>query len=277
MAEDRSQGDLTGTLTNPGPDVDVPSSSGEPATPVPDEDQYAGKSLDDLKKMHKDMLKTVGTQSEELGQLRNFIGRVGMFFKVDGDQVTLNDDILKKYAEVQGWIPKSETTNGKPEIPASEGNEVFEKDERSTIQDMIRQEIQNAFKSNFEPLQQQFISSQHQQWMERVSQKHPDFMKMRTKVADFLNKSGFRVNSADDLEKAYIATKALSGEMMDKRQAEAHIQELEKTLTTLTPGTRGAMKDPNEMSNEELLGIEVADTPEKRAMEALTGKTYFQD
>jgi hypothetical protein len=276
MAEEKV-GDLSGTLSEPGPSG-VPSSTGEPAQPVPKEDLYASKTREEVVQMHQDMLKTVGEQSNELGQLRDFIGRVGMFFKVDGEQVTLNDDVLKKYAEVQGWLPKETTDNSQPPVATPSGNEpVFEPNEQTTIKDMIRQEIQSAFKESLEPFQQQFTATQQQQWIERVQAKHPDFGNFKTKVGDFLNKTGFQVNSADDLERAYIATKALSGEMVDKKQTESHIAELNKTLSTLTPGARGPIKDPTELSNAELLGLDAPDTPQAKALQALTGKPYFKD
>lgn len=281
MAEEKRNVDLSGSLQSASPEPRKPEAAAEGVAEESRsrsvaEAAYEGKSREEVIAMHKEIEKRLGEQGDELGQLRNFIGRVGMFFKVDGDSVTLNDDVLRKYAEVQGWVPKSETDNEKPETP-NEGNDVFEQNERSTIQEMIRQEIQSAFKSNFEPLQNQFVQSQHQQWIEKTAQRHPDFMGMRSKVADFINKTGFQVNSAEDLEKAYVATRALSGEMVDKKQTDAHIKELQKTLQNLTPGNRGPIKPEHEMSNAELLGVETADTPEKKAFEALTGKTYYRD
>jgi len=275
MAE-KTTGDLSGTLST-GPAADPQTSFGEPAPTVPTGDPYEGKSREQLIEMHRGVVSTMGAKNNELGQLRDFIGRVGMFFKVDGDQVNLNDDVVKKYAEIQGWIPKGNEHT--PETPVSNngGDQVFEPTEKQTIQEMIRQEIKNSFKESLEPLQQQFVATQQNQWIEKVASKHPEFNNYRTKVGDFLNKTGFQVNSADDLEKAFIATRALSGDMVDKKQTESQIQELNKTLQMLTPGSRGPMKDPNEMSTAELLGVNKPDTPESKALQVLTGKPYFKD
>jgi len=275
MAEN-NMGGLPGTLSS-GPAADIPVSSGEPASTVPSGDQYEGKSREELIDMHRGVVSTMGAKNNELGQLRDFIGRVGMFFKVEGDQVNLNDDVLKKYAEVQGWLPKENSDPATPPVSNNGGEQVFEPNEQTTIQEMIRQEIKNSFKESLEPLQQQFVATQQNQWIDKVSSKHPEFANYKTKVGDFLNKTGFQVNSAEDLEKAFIATRALSGDMVDKRQTESHIAELNKTLQTLTPGARGPMKDPNEMSNAELMGISSVDTPEANALQALTGKQYFKD
>lgn len=275
MAEN-NMGDLPGTLST-GPAADVPASTGEPAQAVPEGDQYDGKSRDELVEMHKGVVSTMGAKNNELGQLRDFISRVGMFFKVEGDQVNLNDDVLKKYAEVQGWLPKEQAEDTKPAITNDGNGQVFEPNEQTTIQEMIRQEIKNSFKESLEPLQQQFVATQQSQWIDKVTQKHPEFANYKTKVGDFLNKTGFQVNSAEDLEKAFVATRALSGDMVDKKQTESHIAELNKTLQTLTPGARGPMKDPTDMSNAEIMGIDQPDTPQAKALQALTGKPYFKD
>jgi hypothetical protein len=277
MAEEKAP-TLSDNLATPGSMETAPPVGTTESTSAPTEDKFKDKSREEIAASYKELESKLVEQGGELGQLRDFIGRVGMFFKVEGDQVNLNDDVLKKYAEVQGWLPKETTDNSQPNVTTTNGNEpVFEPNEQTTIKDMIRQEIQSAFKESLEPFQQQFTATQQQQWIERVQSKHPDFANFKTKVGDFLNKTGFQVNSADDLERAFIATKALTGEMVDKRQTESHIAELQKTLSTLTPGARGPMKDPNELSNAELLGLDTPDTPAAKALQTLTGKPYMKD
>lgn len=273
---DNAATSMSDNLASPSSTVDAPS-VGTTDSPAPAEDKFSGKSRDEVYEAYKNLEAKYAEQGTETGQLRDFIGRVGMFFKVDGDQVTLNDDVLKKYAEVQGWLPKETNEPASPPVSNNGGDQVFEPTEKQTIQEMIRQEIKNSFKESLEPLQQQFVATQQNQWIERVAAKHPEFVNYKTKVGDFLNKTGFKVNSAEDLEKAFIATRALSGDMVDKRQTESHIAELQKTLQTLTPGARGPMKNPNDLSNAELLGLGDIDTPEAKALQALTGKPYFKD
>ncbi len=264
------------------------SLSGDPqaATPISKEavggDVYQDKSTDDVISMHKELESKLSAQGGELGQLRDFVGRVGMFFKVDGENVTLNDDMVKRYAEVQGWLkpqpePGNSTVSGS-QTPTSNGDgPVFEKEESASIRDMIKSEIRDAFKTSVEPLQQQFHQSQHSQWIDQVRSTHADFETYRPKIAEFMNKTGYQVNNVEDLKNAYKAVKALSGDMVDRRESEAHTAELQKTLQTLRPGAGGGpIKPQTDMSNAELLGLQTADTPEKKAFEALTGKPYYR-
>jgi hypothetical protein len=204
-----------------------------------------------------------------------------MFFKVDGENVTLNDDMVKRYAEVQGWLKPQEEANSTvsgSQTPASNGDgAVFEKEETASIRDMIKSEIQNAFKTSVEPLQQQFHQSQHSQWMDSVRSKYPDFDSFRPKIAEYMNKTGYQVNDVGSLEDAYRTVKMLAGGMVDRKETEAHVAELQKTLQTLRPGVGGGPSKPQtELTNAELLGLETADTPEKKAFETLTGRPYYK-
>jgi hypothetical protein len=276
MADEKTPS-ITDNLNMSSSGMEAPS-VGTTGSPAPAEDKFNGKSREEIYDAYKNLESKYAEQGTETGQLRDFIGRVGMFFKVDGEQVTLNDDVLKKYAEVQGWLPKERADNPKLNASTADGDGlVFEPNEQKTIQEMIRQEIKDSFRESLEPLQQQFAATQQNQWIDKVASRHPEFVNYKTKVGDFLNKTGFKVNSAEDLEKAYIATRALSGDMVDKKQTESHIQELQKTLQTLTPGARGPMRNPAELSNAELLGLGSIDTPEAKALQALTGKPYFKD
>lgn len=262
---------------------------GDPQAPAPipqgavgDSDVYQGKSTDEVVAMHKSLETKLSEQGGELGQLRDFVGRVGMFFKVDGENVTLNDDMVKRYAEVQGWLkPQSEPGNSTvpgSQTPTSNGDgPVFEKEESNSIRDMIKDEIRDAFKTSVEPLQQQFHQSQHSQWIDQARSSYTDFDTFRPKIAEFMNKTGYQVNNVEDLKNAYKAVKALSGELVDRKESEAHVAELQKTLQTLRPGAGGGpIKPQTEMSNAELMGLETVDSPEKKAFEALTGKPYYR-
>lgn len=244
-------------------------------------DAYQGKTKEEVVAMHRELEKKLSEQGNELGQLRNFISRVGMFFKVDGDNVTLNDDMVKRYAEVQGWLqPASQETGASSAAPESQSaggdGTPFEKDEQKSIREMIQNEIREAFKTSVEPLQQQFTQSQHDQWINQVRSTYSDFDTYRSKIAEFMNKTGYQVNSVEDLKNAYTAVKALSGGMVDKREADSHIGQLQRTLQVLKPGIGTFPKPDSEATNAELLGLETADTKEKRSFEALTGKPYYK-
>ena len=244
--------------------------------PVPD-DPYQGKSVAEVAQMHKEAERLAGTQGEELGQLRDFVGRVGMFFKVDGDNVTLNDDMIKKYAEVQGWLQPEVTENAKPDTVTGNGNQVFEPTEQDTIKKMIDAEVSRRLQEEVHPLQQQFVNSQKATWIEKCRDKYgQEFVNNETRLGEFITRTGYKVDSPETLAGAYVSFKANSGSMIDKGQVDALQAELLKAQQVLNPGGSHHLKPTAERTTSELLGLETQDTPEKRAFETLTGKPFYK-
>ena len=223
--------------------------------------------------MHKEAEKRLGTQGEELGQLRDFVGRVGMFFKVDGDNVTLNDEMIKKYAEVQGWLQPEQTQNAQPDTVAENGNQVFEPTERDTIRNMIKEVI----REEVQPLRNDFEGSQKLGWIKECRDKlGQEFINDETRLSEYITRTGYQVNSAETLAEAYRAFKAATGAMIDKGQVDALKAELLKAQQVMNPGGGQHLKPVTERTNSEILGLETQDTPERRAFEALTGKPYYK-
>ena len=244
--------------------------------PVPD-DPYQGKSAEEVAQMHKESVKLVGTQGEELGHLRDFVGRVGMFFKVDGDNVTLNDEMIKKYAEVQGWLKPEVTENVKPDTVTGNGNPVFEPTETNAIKEMVDAEVSRRLKEEVHPLQQQFMNSQKATWIEKCRGKYgQEFINNETRLGEFITRTGYQVNSPETLAEAYLSFKANTGAMIDKGQVDALQAELLKAQQVLNPGGSQHFKPTAEKTNSELLGLETEDTPEKRSFETLTGKPFYK-
>lgn len=266
---------------NAGSSPENPQAAGPVSTEAAGADAYQGKSTDQVIAMHRELESKLSTQGNELGEFREFFRRVGPYFKREGEEIVLNEDMIKSVAKAQGWLnPQQETPNpavmGSQQTTNGDGA-VFEKEETASIRDMIKSEIRDAFKTSVEPLQQQFHQSQHSQWMDSVRSKYPDFDSFRPKIAEYMNKTGYQVNDVGSLEDAYRTVKMLAGGMVDRKESEAHLVELQKTLQTLRPGAGGGpMKPQTEMTNAELMGLETADTPEKKAFETLTGKPYYK-
>jgi hypothetical protein len=258
--------------------------SGTTAGPAQDAaTKYAGKTREEIIEMHRSAEQRFGQQSDEVNQLRHFARSVSPFFKVEGDSVSLNDAVLKKYAETQGWLGKSTPPQSPARSSASNGDGLPDGDEEydddaKMIRKLIRQELQGVrdeFKTSIEPIQSQFYQHQHNTWIEGLRSKYQDFDSFRPKIFEFLNQTGFKVQNAQDLEKAYIATKAVNGGMIDKMEADRHIGELEKTLQNVDHGSGRARQDVDKISNAELLGMDTPETPESKIMMALTGKPRY--
>jgi hypothetical protein len=272
---------MADNVPDAGSSPENPQVAGPVSTEAAGADAYQGKSTDQVIAMHRELESKLSEQGNELGEFREFFRRVGPYFKREGEEVILNEDMIRRVADAQGWLSSKETPNpavSGSQTPASNGEgAVFEKEETASIRDMIKSEIRDAFKTSVEPLQQQFHQSQHSQWMDSVRSKYPDFDSFRPKIAEYMNKTGYQVNDVGSLEDAYRTVKMLAGGMVDRKETEAHVAELQKTLQTLRPGVGGGPSKPQtELTNAELMGLETADTPEKQAFETLTGKPFYR-
>lgn len=246
-------------------------------------DKFSGKSREDVISMHSELERKLGQQGEEMGELRDFVSRVSPYFRVEGENVVLNDDLLRRYAEVQlGMVSKDNLSQQQPakdNSPEQNGDfmEKFQNNPQPTLQEVIRSEIQKAFAERVEPLQQRFEATQHQSWIKGINDKYPDFQNYQKEVAKFITENQFHIDSPDKLEKAYLAVKAGSGGFIDKAQADKHIAELTKTLSMVSPGAVRPPLDESKMTGADLLGLNATNDETGRRNEILFGKKYLRE
>lgn len=289
MAEAKDQS-LSDNLAAPSPpqgSEGLTPTEGTTAPAAPEGDKFAGKSREEILDMYKGLEGKYAEQGNELGDMRTGFSRVMPYFKYDRDPQTgqdslvLNEEVIKALGQSYGWFEPQQTDN-KTEVPMAtpDGNGQdlpLDKEELSALESLIDRKFKQFEERAVSPIQQQFVAAQQAQWVDQVAKKHPDFNAYRQKVGEFLNKTGMQVGSMEDLERAFIATKAVTGGMVDKRETEAHIGELQKTLQTIQPGAGQPRTPVTEMTNEELFGLKTPDTPQARAFEELTGVKRYKE
>lgn len=289
MAEGKDQ-TLSDNLATPSPaqgSEGLAPTEGTTAFAAPEGDKFAGKSREEVLDMYKGLEGKYAEQGNELGQIRSGFSRVMPYFKLDRDPQTgedslvLNEEVIKALGQSYGWFEPQQTDNRQEQQMAIQNGNTpdmpYDKEELSALEALIDKKFKQFEERAVNPIQQQFVAAQQAQWVDQVAKKHPDFNAYRQKVGEFLNKTGMNVGSSEDLERAFIATKAVTGGMVDKRETEAYISELQKTLQTIQPGAGQPRTPVTEMTNEELFGLKPVDTPQARAFEELTGVRRYKE
>lgn len=242
--------------------------------------KFEGKTREEVIRMYSELQRISGEQGDRLGKAEDLFRQISPYFKLEGDVLDLNEDVVKRWAETRGLIPPSKKKESVKEDASLSGEdfmETLEKKGSDAIRDVIREEIQKAFQGSLEPLQQQFMASQHQSWIKEVASKHPDFESWRAKIGKFIDDKRFPVNNASDLEEAYVLTKAKHGAYIDKGEHDSHVAELNKTLSMLSPGATRPPLDSRTASNLELLGLDKRDSDKDKVAQALFGKAFLKD
>jgi len=255
----------------------VPTQSGM-TTPsqgaVPD--KFSGKSVEDLSRAYTELEKRSSRAEQENKELREFVTRVSPFFKVEGDSVSLNEEVYHKYAALQGMSPGNEQLDNDMNKNQNSNNFMNGNDESgadpiSELKKKIEQ-LESDLREKVDPLQQMVFQDRNEAWIKSVQSEYPDFDQYRQKIGEILNKTGMRISSRDDLKEAYYLAKAKAGGFVDKQQHEQYVGELNKTLQTVLPGAGQPRIDEAKASNRELFGLDSIDKKASAVNQALFGK-----
>lgn len=284
--------DAAGTQQSAITSPDVPRGTQEgaasPTEPTPE--KFQGQDRDQVLKSYINLEREHSELSEKSKQLENWCNRVGVFFTMDADdRVTLNEEMVKAYAENKGWPDKwngnpnqanSQTTN--PTEPTKEQiMENLENDPKSTIRDLVGEALKDALKPMQEQIlstNQNFMNSQHQSWINEVRNENPkEFDDLRMEMGKLIKEHDLegKIRGPNDIRKILRWTKTELGRMVDKNVHESQIGELNKTLSILDPsfGSPSRSADP-EASIDDLLGGGVSPTgsENEKVSQALLGK-----
>lgn len=289
MAEnkDQSLSDNLAASSPPQGSEGLTPAEGTTAPSAPEGDKFAGKSREEILDMYKSVEGKYAEQGNELGQMRSAFSRVMPYFKLEKDPQTgedslvLNEEVVKALGQSYGWFQPQTTDNQPNQQPAIQnGNDAsssLDPEEQEAYRRIVREEIGKFREESVTPIQNQLVSTQHAQWIKQLEKDFPDFSVYRQKAAEYLNQRNLQPQSYDQLREAFITAKALAGGFVDKRETEAHTAELMKTLQTIQPGAGQPRRPVTEMSNAELFGLEVPDTPKQRAFEELTGVSRYKE
>ena len=99
---------------------------------------------------------------------------------------------------------------------------------------------------------------------------------MRSEIGQAIMQGGINVRGPEDLELLYHGIKAKKGGYVDKKQQDEMMKELESTLSTVMPSLAARRNNPD-LTNAELLGLDMPETESSRVAQALFGKTIFRD
>jgi hypothetical protein len=271
--------------------------SQEGAVPTPE--KFNGQDRDQILKNYLELEKVHTDLSEKSKQLENWCNRVGVFFKLDDqDRVTLNEDMVKAYAETRGWMdnwtkgdnnpqPNDQQRQPATQEPSKEQiMEQFENDPSSVIEKAVEKALEKRLtplNETIQTTQQNLMNSQYQQWINEVRNENPkEFDELRMDMGKLINEHGLndKVKNANDIRKILAWTKASTGRLVDKGQHEQQIQQLNQTLSILDPtfGTNSGRSDNPEASIDELLGggTSPRGSEEQKVMKALLGKTALK-
>lgn len=282
----------TETGQNPAESQPAPSNSSSPSdnsnNQAPSVDPFYGKSREDVIRMYEEANTRAEKTEVAANDLKEFVGRVGMFFKVDetNGTVNLNEDMVRQWAAARGIIPPE----GSPQNPSNgnipqtqqdfkqqqNGDEPALDDEQRAYMDrLVEEKLQAVLKQTVLPELETTRTERFNSWIRDVSAKHPDFPKWRNKVAEFMQKKGIRANNVQDLEDAYMATKAVGGGFVDKSQYEQHTGDLLKTLQMIQPGAGQPPLNEAEATTAQLLGLDRQDKNQVAANRELFGKDFL--
>ena len=150
--------DMAGTEQN----ISQAAAPAQTAAPAPgNNDPFGGVSREGMIHKYRELEGKFNQLNEQSNQLGDFVRKVGPFFKVDGESVYLNEDMVKHYAEQHGWLqhaaqdgPTSnqiQNANGNGGAPEEGFMDRLEKEGENTIRNMIREEIANGLKENVFP------------------------------------------------------------------------------------------------------------------------------
>jgi len=277
MTDPESAAPAAKPATSSLPPSDPAAQGGKTAT----SDPFYGKSREEVIRMYEDTNSRLEQAENVSRDLKEFVGRVGMFFKIDEKDgtVNLNEDMVRQYAIARGIIPPpgQAQNNQQHDMPPTkdESHEpLFDDEQRSYMERIIEERLQKAMQS-IEPELKVTRDERIASWIQRMSETYPDFSKWRTKVGEYMQKRGFKANSLQDLEEAYKATKAIHGGYVDKTQHEAHVNDLVRTLQMLHPGAGEPPINEAEATTAQLLGLDQQDKESLAANEILFGKQYL--
>ena len=245
--------------------------------PQADQGEFYGKSREDVIR-ELQSLRNRSTEAEtNLKHATDFISRVSMFFRQDGDSVSIDSDAMMDYLRMQGKLPKEgdSTPPDNPLTPNPQPDAEHLSLEEAQKKEIERQ-VQERLKEAMQPMQREFAKHQYGAWVEKLTAKYPDFPSWRAKVGEYINKTGHQVSSMESLEQAFLGAKASAGEFVDKKQYEAHVKDLEKTLQMHMPGSLVAPVDMDNAPTEELLGLN-RKSEKQAVVEALFGKPFLNE
>jgi hypothetical protein len=279
-------------VTDAQPESPPQNPAAAPANPSPPSgDPFYGKSREEVIRMYEDANARAEKIESGYEDLKEFVNRVGMFFKVDEKQgtVDLREDIVRNWAVARGIIPQPDSQNDTGNnVPQTQQNgmtgnntpqneSLFDDEQRSYMQKLVQDSIKEALGQTVFPQLETARNERLQSWIQQMGSKYSDFPKWQKKVAEYVTRRNFPVNSMQDLEEAYTATKAIGGGFVDKSQHEAHVGDLMKTLQMLQPGAGNPLseRDPREMTNAELLGLDRQDEKTVAANRELFGKDFL--
>ncbi len=255
---------------------------------APEGDKFAGKSPEEIGAAYDALQQKYAEQGTELGQLRNSFGQIMPYFKLDKnpqtgeDELVLNREVITAIGESQEWWPRQQTDNQpaqQQQMAVPNGNDQnmpLSKEEMAVLEKLVDQRIAQRDEKTVVPMQQQFAAQRSAEWIKQLSRDFPDFQTYRTKLGEFMNEFG-EPTTYDGLVKQYIAAKALAGGMVDKKQSEARVAELQNTLQIIRPGAVQPRTPVTEMTNDELFGDTAPNTPEQKAFEDLTGVRKYKE
>ncbi len=192
--------------------------------------------------------------------------------------------MIKRYAEYKGLIPRSQQENVQPANPAAQNNkqdpvfEALDQDQKTEIERIINERLQNALKERVDPVRDEFKAHQYNLWIENLKGKYPDFEGLRPKMVEYMQKFGLqdKIKGIEDLETVYRATKANNDGYVDKSVHEGHVGELQKALSVFNPGLSSRPPDNPDASEEELLGLDEK-RDDSKITEALFGKPFLNN
>lgn len=273
------------------PEMGTPESpTAAPAIPSPPSggDPFHGKSREDVIKMYEEANALAHQEREGAKELKNFVGRVGMFFKVDEQNgtVDLNEDMVRQWAAARGIVPpigqeaQNDQGNNMAQAPQGNGMEnpnepALDDEQKAYVEKLVEERLKAAIGQTVLPELETTRRERHQNWIAQTASKYPDFSKWHTKVAEYMQKNGLKATSQQDLENAYIATKAIGGGFVDKEQHEKHVGDLVNTLQMLSPGAGQPALNEREATNAQLLGLDQQNSKSVAANEELFGKAFL--
>ena len=232
------------------------------------------------KKMHQ--------QGQELGQLRQFAGIFGPFLESpDGQRLQWNKEALYQLAEAQGILSEHQkklADQQKDQPPSQEQiqeiNEKFMDNPTESLKALLAEHAEKTNQTVAEalkPLAQQLEQQRLTMWATELSQKYPDFNRYLTRIGELRTTHNIPLDSRDNFEKAYVFAKALSGDLVDKAQANQQLELAQKAITSFQPGISGQrVSPPGKESVDELLGLDTPDTKEARTIQEWFGKSSLK-
>lgn len=225
-------------------------------------EKFKEKSRTDVLRSYVELEKLHSQINEEKKQYEAFVTQIAPYFVRDDDgRIDWNNDMLTRLAEARGLLkgepPPAKPTPEQQQQQTDRFKDSFEDNPEETLEKKIRDVMKEVMSETVLPLQTRLNQQEHNQWMREVEAKYPDLNKYWTKMSQLMSQNGFKVNSAQDLEKAYLATKAITGGMLDKETAEKEIAQREAALSVLqgVSNTHPPILDEMNAPEGDLIGL----------------------